>query len=384
MNSIFLLNQLKKTVRLCLALVENHPINQLEREADLPKKNTNATTQNLYSQDTIPMSPIIRWGILGCGGIADKFVKSLRDISDSTLVAVASRTPGKAHASARQWNVPHAFTSYEELLSRTDIDAVYVATTHNFHYESVLAALQHDKAVLCEKPFTVNAHQAQILVNLARSKKLFMMEAMWTRFLSAKAQVRSWLAEGAIGTIRQVRADFGFSTQFNAESRLFNAALAGGALLDVGIYPISFASMVMQGQPQTIAATALIGKTGVDEHSAYLFGYPGGSIALLSSAIVATLNNNAQIIGTEGRIELPVNFYAAESATLIRGKKRITKKFPCKPNSSFRYEIQEVVSCLQQGKTESELLPLSETLAIMQTMDTIREKLQVRYAGDTQ
>lgn len=326
----------------------------------------------------------INFGILGCGSIADKFVKSLRDVKHAKLLAVASKTPGKAHASAHHWHAEHAYSSYEELLLRPDIDAVYVATTHNFHYECVLAALNHNKAVICEKPFTVNARQTEALINLARSKKLFMMEAMWTRFLPAMAQVRSWLTEGAIGTIRQIRADFGFTTPFNAESRLYNPHLAGGALLDVGIYPVSFASMVMQQQPQTISAQALIGKTGVDEQSSYLFGYNNGCIAMLSSAIAATLPNKAEIIGTQGKIELPPNFYLAKSATLQCSRKRLTKRFPCSKARDFKYEIQEVVTCLQQGKTESSVMPLDETLAIMQTMDMIRGKIGISYEGDQQ
>lgn len=328
------------------------------------------------------MSNVINWGILGCGGIARKFVQSIRAVDDAQLVAVASRTVGKAEAFAKEWDVPHAYALYEELLSRDDIVAVYVATTHNFHYECVKLALEYNKAVLCEKPFTVSAWETEELIQLARQKKLFLMEGMWTRLLPAMTQIRTWLSDGVIGIIKQVRADIGFAAKKDPEGRLFNPALAGGALLDVGIYPISFASMVMQRQPSEITPIAKIGETGVDEQSFYLFDYDHETFGVLSSAIQACLAGRAEIIGTEGAIVVPEAFYNTQRAELHRPGEQIIKQFPCPPQEGFKYEIEELVRCLQNGEQESHIMPLDETLAIMQTLDRIREQLGLHYAND--
>lgn len=330
------------------------------------------------------MNTTINWGILGCGGIAGKFVSSVKAVADTQLLAVASRTPGKVEAFAQQWDVPCAYTSYEELLQRDDITAIYVANTHNFHYECVKLALEHHKAVLCEKPFTVNAREAEDLIQLARDRKLFLMEAMWTRFLPAMGQIRSWLADGVIGNIKQVRADFGYCAPRNLEGRLFNPALAGGALLDAGIYPVSFASMVMQQQPESITAVAQIGETGVDEQTFCLFRYDNEVFGVLTAAIQARLANRAEIIGTKGAILVPDMFLATQKAELITPGEKIIKRFPFPPQEGFKFEIAEVVRCLQQGEAESRVMPLDETLAIMQTLDRVREQLGLRYANDRQ
>ena len=330
------------------------------------------------------MADTIKWGIIGCGGIAGKFVNCLDLVSGSELVAVASATPGKAQKFASQFGVDPdaAYEGYDELVARDDIHAVYVATTHNFHYQNVKLALEHGKAVLCEKAFTVAAWEAEELVALAREHKLFLMEAMWTRFLPAIGQVRNWLAEGAIGELRQIRADFGFHAPFDPEGRLYNKALAGGALLDAGIYPISFASMIA-GTPGTLEAVAEIGTTDVDEQSFYLLRYESGAVATLSAAVSARINVIAEIIGTEGKIVVP-RFLAASTAELHRfGSEEILQKgFPVADGTGFEYEIQEVVDCLNQGKLESAVMPLDETLSIMRTMDAIRQKIGLTYVND--
>lgn len=328
------------------------------------------------------MNNVMNWGILGCGGIAGKFARSVRAVDGAQLVAVASRTEGKAENFAKQRDVPFAYVSYEELVQRDDITAVYVANTHNFHYECVKLALEHNKAVLCEKPFTVNAWEAEQLVLLARARGLFLMEAMWTRFLPAMGQIRTWLAAGAIGDIKQVRADFGFYAPRNPEGRLFNPALAGGALLDAGIYPVSFASMVMQKQPESITAVAQIGETGVDEQTFCLFRYANEAFGVLTTAIQAPLANRAEIIGTEGTILVPELFLAAQRVELITPGEQIIKRFPFPAPQGFKFEIEEVLRCVQNGETESRIMPLDETLALMHTLDRIREQLGLRYAND--
>ena len=328
------------------------------------------------------MSEKIKWGIIGCGGIARKFAICMKDVEGAELSAVASATPGKAAAFAEQFGVESAYDNYKQLVEREDIQAVYVATTHNFHYENVKLAFEYNKAVLCEKPLTVAAWEAEELVELAREKKLFLMMAMWTRFLPAICQVREWLAEGAIGELRQIRADFGFNAVFNPQGRMYNKALAGGALLDAGVYPISFASMVA-GTPKAIEAIGYIGSTDVDEQSFYLFRYDNGVIASLSASVRAAVDVVAVIIGSEGKIIVP-QFLKATTAELHRFKDQetIKKTFPYPDGQGFEFEIQEVVDCLRQGKLESDVMPLDETVSIMGAMDTVREKLGLVYEND--
>lgn len=328
------------------------------------------------------MTDTINWGIIGCGGIAHKFTGSIKYVDNTELVAVASATTGKAEKFASQHGVESAYGDYKQLVERDDIQAVYVATTHNFHYENVKLALEHGKAVLCEKPMTVAAWEAQELIALARKNKLFLMTAMWTRFLPAICQVREWLNDGEIGELRQIRADFGFNAPFNPEGRMYNKALAGGALLDAGIYPISLASMIA-GSPVAVEAIAEIGSTDVDEQTFCLFRYENGAIASLSASVRARVEWVAEIIGSEGKITIP-RFLAATSAELHRFKKneKIQRNFPDLDGRGFEYEIQEVVDCLNQGKLESDIMPLDETLSIMQTMDAVREKIGLVYDND--
>ena len=324
----------------------------------------------------------IKWGIIGCGGIARKFAICLKDVEGAELCAVASATPGKAEKFAEQFGVDSAYGDYKQLVARDDIQAVYVATTHNFHYDNVVLCLEHDKAVLCEKPLTVAAWEAEKLVALARERKLFLMMAMWTRFLPAICQVREWLDDGAIGELRQIRADFGFNAVYNPAGRMYNKALAGGALLDAGVYPISFANMVA-GTPVAVEAIADIGDTDVDEQSFYLFRYENGAIASLSASVRAAVDVVAVIIGSEGKITVP-QFLKATTAELYRFKEQetIQKTFPYPDGQGFEYEIQEVVDCMRQGKLESAVMPLDETVSIMRTMDTIRGKLGLVYDND--
>jgi predicted dehydrogenase len=325
----------------------------------------------------------VSWGILGCGTIAGKFASSIAALDDTPLIAVASRTPDKARKFAEKWHVPVYYDNYEELVASKDVDAIYVATTHNFHHDNISLALEHGKHVLCEKPFTVNAREAAQLIKLARSRKLFLMEGMWTRFLPAMVQLRQWLAEGVIGDIRQVRADFGFRNDLDPANRLFNLELAGGALLDAGIYPLSFASMVMREKPQQIRALAAIGTSGVDEQSAYLLGYSTGRLALLSSAARTELDNRAEVIGTTGRIFIPSRFLVTKRLELHRPNQPVVAMdFPFETTEGFKFEIAAASDAIRAGKTEDPTMPLDETLMIMETIDTIKQQLGLVYSND--
>jgi predicted dehydrogenase len=317
---------------------------------------------------------VIGWGILGAGRIAGRFASELQFVPEARLVAVGSRSQEKAAGFAAQNGAERAYGSYTEMLADPAVDAVYVATPNNTHCEHTLLALDHGKAVLCEKPFTVSARDARVMIDRARDRGLFLMEAMWTRFNPITVQVRKWLHDGMIGEPRMITVDFGFRAAWNPESRLLNPALAGGALLDVGVYILAYASMVF-GRPVQVQAAAHIGETGVDEQTAMVLRYPQGQLALLSCSVRTPSPQGARIDGTEGAIEVPA-FWHAEKARLVRPQQE-----PLEATGAFgfRYEITEALACLAAGKTESPDMPLDETLAIAETMDAVRSQIGLKY-----
>ena len=329
------------------------------------------------------MKKTINWGIIGCGGIANKFAESAAVLDDVQVVAAASRTPGKAEAFARKHSIENYYSDYVDLLKNDEIDAVYVATTHNFHYENVKQVLEANKPVLCEKPFTVNAREMKSLIALAERKQLFMMEAMWTRFLPAIEQVRNWLAEDIIGTVKQIRATFGFLFPFDPEHRLYNPDLAGGAVLDAGIYPLSFANMVMKQPPTEIKALGEVGSTGVDEQSSYLLKYESGCLSLLNSTVNASVVSRAEVIGSKGRITIPKEFLNAQEVWLeLNDQQPIQKKFPFPNNTGFKFEIEAASESIRNGLLENEIMPLTDTLQLMETIDEIKDQLGLIYSND--
>ncbi|MBN2164517.1 MAG: Gfo/Idh/MocA family oxidoreductase [Pontiellaceae bacterium] len=325
----------------------------------------------------------IRWGIIGCGGIARTFAISLRALGYGELLAGASRTPGRAQAFCTEHNIPRYYTGYEQLVSDPDIDAVYVATTHNFHYGHVRLALEHGKHVLCEKPFTVNAAQAAELIELARSRKRFLMEAVWTRFLPSIQTAQKLIAEGTIGDVQTVYANFCLGKSVPPDHRLRNINLAGGALLDLGIYPISMADLVFGQKPERIVSSAVMDpETGVDEHSYYLFEYTDGRKAVLSASYSQRAPVEAVISGTGGFIRLP-HFLGAQEVHLHRnGEPPETFEFPYGELENFKYEIAHAMECIAAGQTESSILPPAKTLETMQTMDALRQQWNLVYPGE--
>ncbi|MEO8612598.1 MAG: Gfo/Idh/MocA family oxidoreductase [Chloroflexota bacterium] len=327
------------------------------------------------------MADVIRWGILGTGNIAHKFATGLQTASGAQLVAVGSRTQAAADKFAEEFNVPRRYATYEALAQDPEVDAIYISTPHPFHVSNTKLCLENGKAVLCEKPFTINVKEADEVIALARQKHIFLMEAMWTRYLPALIRTRELIAEGAIGEVRMLTADFGFRTNFNEEGRMFDPALGGGALLDVGIYPISLAYMLF-GSPQTITTQAALGTTGVDEQSAYLFGYDKGQIALLSSASRTETPQEAFIMGTEGSIKLPSPWWNASQLILKRASKAEEVIAPPRVGNGYNYEAEEVGRCIRAGKLESETMTLDETRAIMVTMDTIRAQWNLKYPNE--
>ena len=320
----------------------------------------------------------IRWGILGAGNIAKKFAEGLKQLPEATLQAVGSRDLAKAQAFASAFGPAKAYGSYHALVSDAEVDAIYVATPHPFHMEHSMLCLAHGKAVLCEKPFAINAGEAREMIKLSRHKNVFLMEAMWTRFLPYIVKLRELLKENAIGEVRMIQADFGFRAGVDPKGRLFDLALGGGGLLDVGVYPISLASMIL-GKPTQTASLAHLGETGVDEQNACVLGYDKGRLALVSSAVRTNTPHEAFILGTEGKIKLHAPWWAGKVLTLYRdGKKEETIEVGFEGNG-YQFEAAEVARCLAAGKIESDIMPHHETVAIMETLDELRAQWGMKY-----
>jgi predicted dehydrogenase len=322
-----------------------------------------------------------RWGILGTGAIARQFVKGLRSLPEAEVFAVGSRSEASAAEFADQRNIPRRRASYEALASDPDVDVVYIATPHPFHAENAELCLQSGKAVLCEKPFCVNAAEAERVIELAREKGLFIMEGMWTRFFPLMEEVRRLLSKGAIGEVRMLNVDFGFRADLDPASRLFERRLGGGALLDVGVYCVSFASMVL-GRPSGFVSLPHLGETGVDEQASIILEHEGGRFANLSIGVRTNTPQEATIMGTEAYIRIHAPWWRPESMTISRpGTEDETVEAPVSGNG-FNYEATEVMRCLEAGKMESDVMPLDETLSVMRTMDGIRAAWGLRYPGE--
>jgi predicted dehydrogenase len=305
---------------------------------------------------------------MGTGGIAGAFAADLSLTDSGTVAAVGSRSQASADAFADRHGIERRHASYEELAADPDIDAVYVATPHPMHHANALLALHAGKAVLVEKPFTMNADEARELVKVARDNNVFLMEAMWTRFLPGMHRVRELI--GGIGDIVTVTADHGQWFAENAEHRLFAPALGGGALLDLGVYVVSFASMVL-GRPDRIVSMIDPAFTGVDGQTSMIFGYESGAQAVLTCTLRAKSPTRATIVGTDGRIEIDGSFYAPATVTLTPRDGEPTVFEAEHEGRGLRHQADEVALRLTAGDTESPLMPLDETVSIMQTMDAV-------------
>ena len=320
----------------------------------------------------------IGWGILGTGIMARLFASELAFLPDAELVAVGSRAGASADDFANEFGVPHRHASYDGLVRDPDVDVVFIATPHPLHKENSLLALEAGKAVLCEKPFTINASEAEAVIRLAREEKFFLMEAMYTRFVPAIVKMRQWLAGGVIGEVRALMAEYGIRADFDPKHRWFAPELGGGALLDLGIYPLSLASMVF-GAPARVTSMSHLGETGVDEQAAIILGYDQGQLATMYTALRTETPMEAVILGTKGRIRLHAPLYSPAGLTLtLTGQEDQVVEMPF-AGEGYSYQAAEVMRCLRAGELESDCMPLDETLAIMQTMDQIRAQWGLKY-----
>lgn len=324
----------------------------------------------------------IRWGILGPGRIATKFATGLQAAPGAELVAVGSRSKENADRFADTFDIPRRHVGYEALAADPDVDVIYVSTPHPQHRDATLLCLDRGKAVLCEKPFAMNLGQARQMVASAREKNLFLMEAMWTRFRPAICKAHEIVQSGAIGEPELLTMAVGWRSPFDTSSRLFNKELGGGILLDGGVYPISFASHFL-GTPTSIASLAHMAPSEVDDQAGVVFGYESGAIASIVFSSRVTPHSVATLVGTKGRIEFHEDWHKPEGMTVkVDGEEAVDHAFTLSEGNGYQYEAMHVMDCLRDRKTESEIMPLEETLSVMQTLDTIREQWGLQYAAD--
>jgi predicted dehydrogenase len=319
----------------------------------------------------------INWAILGLGKIAQKFAHDLSLHPHATLQAVASRSEEKARTFANKFNVKSAYSSYEALVQDSMVDIIYIATPHAMHKEHSLLCLKHGKAVLCEKPMGLNEQQSQSIVDAATQQKLFFMEGLWTRFIPATQKVLDLIKDGAIGSPVLLTADFGFSADFQPNHRLFNPKLGGGALLDIGLYPI-YLSQLIFGEPTQTQAMARFSSTAVDLSCNILLNHQDEAKSILFATLEANTPTEATIYGTKGHLKLQSRFHHSQQLQLVKGDEITEFDIPY-TGLGYYHEIEEVHRCLQNGLQESVLLPHSQSLALSRTLDKVKEAIGLHH-----
>ena len=326
------------------------------------------------------MDNSIHWGILGTGRIARAFAEGLKHAHNAQLHAVGSRSQESAQKFANEWGIPITCGSYNELAEHPSIDAIYIASPHTEHMNNAILCMENGKAVLCEKPFAVNAKQVEKMIQKSKEQNVLLMEGMWSRFPPLMERIRSILTHNEIGEIRTIHADFGFRPENNdPNGRLFNPNLAGGSLLDVGIYPVSLSFMI-NGKPDSFVTQWTCGETGVDEQASIIFKYTNGSMALLHSSIQSDTRQEAFISGKEGSIRIHQQCWKPQIMSLTNWKTGEVKKIECPcVGNGFNYEAEHFSQLLIEGKKESPIMPLHESMSIISTLDEIRAKWQLTY-----
>lgn len=320
---------------------------------------------------------MIKWGILGAGKIAEKFISDFAYVTNGEVVAIGSRSPEKAAEMAKKYRIEKSYGSYHDLLSDPEVEVVYVATPHNFHFEHSRLCFEFGKHVLCEKPVTINAKQFVLLTIEAKKRNLFLMEAMWTAFNPSIVQVQKWLQEKKLGTIHFIQAEFGFLGNSDPGARLFNPGLAGGALLDIGIYPLTFAVLAAQSEIDDIQVQVIKSETGIDASNQIQIKFTNGILAQLSSSFLVTLQNRGIIYGEKGRIEIP-EFWKAKKATLITNEGIESFNDPSE-SWGYCHEIEHVNEQLLQNRRESPVMPFDRSLHMLKLLDSIRNQMIIKY-----
>jgi predicted dehydrogenase len=333
--------------------------------------------------EPLPADRPVRWGILATGRIARDFATALALLPDATLTAVASRQVATAEKFAAEYgtvDLTRAYGSYEELVEDPEVDVVYVASPHALHHAHTMLAFDAGKPVLCEKALTLTARESEDLVRVSRERGLFFMEAMWMRCNPVIRRIKQLADHGHLGRIQQVRADLGFLVDVPETHRLLAPELGGGALLDMGVYALTFAHLFL-GDPDKVEAVAEMSPSGIDLNIALSLGWQGGAVASLSSTMTAWSPRTASVATDRGRIDLGEAFHHPTEATWVEdGEAHLIEEDVL--GTGLAHEAEEVMRCLRNGEVESPLVPLDDSLALMRLMDRIREKIGVRYAAD--
>ncbi len=319
----------------------------------------------------------IKWGILGPGKIAGKFARGLQEVKNAQLYSIGSRSLERAQNFAQEWSAKKFFGSYEEMLKDEQLDVVYVATPHVFHFEHSLLCLQHKKAVLCEKPFAMNRQQVEQMIATAKKEKVFLMEAMWTQFLPHFKFVMDVINSKNYGKIKNLKADFGFSAPYDPKSRLFDINLGGGSLLDIGIYPI-FMALSSLGSPQKITANATFGATGIDEDCDIIFHYTDAVTAEIGSSIIKKTPTTAVITFEKAVLTIHSRFHEPSSVVIATDNQEMVKEFGVTSNG-YNFEAAHVQEMLYQGSIESDQMTFAKSLELIGLLDEIRKKIKLEY-----
>lgn len=320
---------------------------------------------------------IVKWGIIGTGNIANAFATALTVVENSSLLAIASRSIQKAKIFANKYDIDRYYGSYLELLKDEEIDIVYIATPHNLHFENTIQALEHNKAVLCEKPLAVNHNEAKLMIDLAQEKRLFLMEAMWSRFLPNIIKAKEIVDKGIIGKVKLLKASFAFKSPYGNEHRHFNIDLCGGTILDIGIYNV-FLSLLILGKPNSVIATANLSDSGIDLSANYTFNYQD-SISIMDSSFLVDAPIVSEIHGEKAKILLQHRWFSPGSIKLVteNGTEEVFD-FNILING-YEFEAMEAVNCLLNNKIESEIWTHTNSLELINCLDQIRRKCGVKY-----
>lgn len=329
------------------------------------------------------MAKTIRWGILGAGKIANKFASDLALVSGAELKAIASQNKVKGEEFARTHNVPILYSSYQALVLSEEVDVIYIATPHGLHHEQAMLCLNHGKAVLCEKSFALNLKQVMEMVELARKKKVFLMEAFWTRFIPQYEKVHQMINRGDIGEVKLIQADFGFKAPSPLAPRLYEPALGGGSLLDIGIYPV-FLALSILGRPTEVNALMSPYPSGVDEQIIINMKFENGALAVAFSTFAADSPTEAVIAGTEGRIQMRNRFHnPVGHIEFVKSRDEVQQIIVQKEEGyGYQFEARHVCDCLRKGLTESPVYTLDDSILLMETLDRIRKSAGIKYPVD--
>lgn len=324
------------------------------------------------------MATTVKWGIIGLGMIAHKFAEGLRHIKSATLFAIASRDIKKAEQFSAKYKVPNYYGSYEEIAQDNSVDIIYIATPHSLHYENTIMCLNNKKAVLCEKPFAINSIEVKKMIECAKQNNVFLMEAMWTKFLPHIRKIVDIVNDNKLGKLKTLFADFGFKAEFNPDHRLFNINLGGGSLLDIGIYPV-FIALLLFGKPDKIIANANIGETKVDESCGIVFTYNDGKMAILHSTFLADTPIEAQLFGTKANVKICSRWFAPTNLII---KSRFKRSKPIKVKhlgNGYNYEAEHATQCILDGKKESDIMPFQFSCDLIELLDQIRKECGIEY-----